>query len=60
MTLTLAGNDALIVALQNELLDHAGQVHGYLSRGHVRRLVRNINRLRAANGWQPLNLAGRS
>ena len=54
-----AKRDARIVTLETELLDHSGHVRPEITTAQRRRLAREINVLRAANGWAPLNMLGR-
>lgn len=56
---TTAGRDAKMIALQAELLDHTGHVRSGMAAGSARRLVWQINALRAANGWTPFSMGGR-
>lgn len=48
-----------IVVAQAELLDYTGHVNRGLPRVAARRLVEEINSLRATVGWPPLNMTGR-
>lgn len=57
--LTPAQRDARIVCAESDLLDHSGHVRSGLTARARQDLVREIQVLRAANGWGPLNLAGR-
>ena len=52
-------NDAQIIRLQGQLLDHTGHVRADLARAEAQELVAEINRLHAENGWKPLDMAGR-
>lgn len=54
-----SARDASIVGLQAELLDHSGHVNRGLTRERARALVEEINALRTANGWKPLDMTGR-
>ena len=54
-----AQRDARIVQAQAELLDHTGHVHRGLPRQRALALVAEVNELRAANGWKPLDMTGR-
>lgn len=55
----IAKRDAAIITLQSRLLDHTGHVTRGLARTDARNLLGEINALRAANGWKPLDMAGR-
>jgi hypothetical protein len=54
-----AARDARIVTLQARLLDYTGHVTPGLPRAEALALVEEINALRVANGWRPLNMEGR-
>ena len=55
----IAQRDARIITLQAELLDHSGHVWPELTAGRRRNLVSEINALRAANHFKPLDMRGR-
>jgi hypothetical protein len=57
---TPAARDARIVNLQTELLDHSGHVNPGLTPARRAELVAEIDALRAANGWRPLDMTGRA
>jgi hypothetical protein len=54
-----AERDAQIISLQSVLLDYSGHVYPMHSDHRIRCLVREINDLRAMNGWGPLDMRGR-
>jgi hypothetical protein len=51
--------DARMISLQSELLDHSGHVWPGLPQARRRALVSEINQIRAANGFAPLNMRDR-
>jgi hypothetical protein len=55
----IAARDAAIIRLQTELLDHSGHVWPGLPPSRARALVTEINALRRAQGWRPLDMHGR-
>ncbi len=55
----ISARDAQIVTLQCELLDHAGHVRAHLPPQREAELVDQINQLRTANGWPPLDMRER-
>jgi hypothetical protein len=55
----IAKRDAAMITLQDQLLDHSGHVRPELSTGERRELVREINKIRAANNFKPLDMRGR-
>jgi len=49
-----------IARLQVQLLDHTGHVNRGMSRDDRRITLNEIQRLRAAVGWKPLDMTGRT
>ena len=57
--MTTAARDARIITAQSALLDYSGHVRPEIGPAWRQGLVREINALRAANGWEPLDMRGR-